>query len=79
MNDKQTLAVVVGAVASAILGGLILLALIESVVSIFVGHIDGGDDIGWGILWILLTFICGIAGAILSGKWAQKRYSDFHA
>jgi hypothetical protein len=79
MNDKQTAVVIIGAITSAIFGGLLLLALIQSVISVFIGHIDSGDDIGWGLLWILFTVMSGIVGAILSGKWARKRYSDSEA
>jgi hypothetical protein len=35
---------------------------------------DGGDD-GWGLLWILLMITSGIAGFVLSAKWARAHIS----
>ena len=71
MNDKQVIATLVGGVLFAVLAGLVL---IQS--DVVLVHVDAGDD-GWGIIWLILTVLSGIAGLVISAKWARKRYSDF--
>jgi hypothetical protein len=78
MSDRQAFAVILGGIVSALFGGLLLLDLVQLLVPPWGGHVDGGDD-GWGVLWILLMAPSGILGAILSARWARKRYSDFQA
>ncbi len=70
MNDKQVLLTILGGMIFAVFGGLLLFAP----VSIWFQH-DGGDD-GFGILWILLSVLSGIAGLFLSARWVRKRYRD---
>lgn len=76
MNDKQAFAVIVGGISFALFGGIVLLVLARLIVYVCGGHADGCDDIGWGVLWLLSTVFSGIVGAILSAKWARKRYTE---
>jgi hypothetical protein len=77
VSDKQVFVTILGGLAFALLGGLLIIP-IQLLVQLGGGHIDAGDD-GWGLLWILLMIVCGIVGLILSAKWARKRYRDFQA
>jgi len=78
MSDRQIFATILGGVVSALLGGLVILALVQLLVPLWGGHVDGGDD-GWGLLWMLSMALTGILGSIFSAKWARKRYSDFQS
>jgi hypothetical protein len=78
MSDRQAFVTILGGIVSALFGGSLLLALIQFLVPIWGGHVDGDDD-GWGLLWMLFMALTGILGAFLSAKWARKRYSDFQA
>ena len=76
MNDRQLAATLVGGLVFAVVGGLLLTFLVQAIVVMFGGHVDGGDD-GWGILWLILMVVSGVAGSVISVKWARKRYPDF--
>jgi len=78
MNDRVVLAAIIGGIGFALVGGLLLIYSVQLIVYVSSGHVDGGDD-GWGILWLLLTIISGLAGSIASAQWARKRHSDFQA
>ena len=52
MSDRQAFVTILGGIVSALFGGSLLLALIQFLVPIWGGHVDGGDD-GWGLLWML--------------------------
>jgi hypothetical protein len=75
MTDKQAFATILGGILSAILGGTLLITLIELIYEATGRHIDGGDD-GWGLLWLALSILSGILGLIFSAKWARKRFPD---
>ena len=47
MNDKQIFAAVIGGIVFTAIGGLFLIALIQLLLRLGGGHIDGGD--GWGL------------------------------
>ena len=72
MTDKQVFAAILGAILSAILGGFLLITLVQFSYEATGRHIDAGDD-GWGFLWIALSILSGILGLILSAKWSRKR------
>ena len=36
---------------------------------------DAGDD-GFGLLWILMSVLCGVIGLALSARWVRKHYPD---
>jgi len=78
MNDKQLVATLVGGLAFAVLGGLLLILLMQAVVVALGGHVDAGDD-GWGLLWLILMVLSGVAGAVIFARWARNRYPDFKA
>jgi hypothetical protein len=69
MNDKQVFLTILGGMIFAVFGGLLLFVPI----SLF--QHDAGDD-GFGMLWILLSTLSGIAGLFLSARWVRKRYRD---
>jgi len=72
MNDKQIFIALLGGIVFAALGGLLIIPIM------WLMHVkDVGDDIGWGITWITLMVLSGIAGFFFTGKWARKRYPDF--
>ena len=73
MTDKQVFATILGGILSAIVGGLLLITLLQLIYEATGRHIDGGDD-GWGFLWIALSILSGILGLILSAKLARKRF-----
>ncbi|MGB2593028.1 MAG: hypothetical protein WBG02_09010 [Candidatus Acidiferrum sp.] len=73
MTDKQAFATILGGILSAILGGFLLIALVQLTYEATGHHIDAGDD-GWGFLWIALSILSGILGLILSAKWSRKRF-----
>jgi hypothetical protein len=75
MTDKQVFVTILGGILSAILGGALLIILIQLIYEATGRHIDGGDD-GWGFLWLALSILSGIFGLILSAKWARKRFPD---
>ena len=76
MNDKQLAVTLIGAFIFAVVGGLLLVFLIQAIVVVFGGHVDGGDD-GWGILWLIFMALSGVVGSLVSAKWARRRYGDF--
>jgi hypothetical protein len=72
MSDKQIFIAIVGGVAFAFLGGLLVLPIQ------WLAHAkDAGDDIGWGLIWIGLMAASGVCGFVFTAKWARKRYPDF--
>lgn len=73
MTDKQTFAAILGGILSAIVGGFLLITLIQLVYGAAGHHMDSGDD-GWGFLWITLSVLSGILGLVLSASWARKRF-----
>lgn len=73
MTDKQTFVAIVGGLLSAVLGGALLIALIQLIYEATGHHVDGGDD-GWGLLWIALSILSGILGLLFCTKWARKRF-----
>jgi len=73
MPDKQVCAAIVGGIASAIVGGFLLITAIQLIYETIGQHIDSGDD-GWGFLWLALSIFSGILGLIFSAKWARKRF-----
>ena len=75
MTDKQVFAAILGGILSAILGGALLLLLIQLIYEATGRRIDGGDD-GWGFIWLALSILCGILGLVLSAKWARKRFPE---
>jgi hypothetical protein len=75
MSDKQVFITILGGLAFALLGGLLIIP-IQLLVQLGGGHIDAGDD-GWGLLWILRMILSGMVGLFLSAKWVRKRYSNF--
>jgi uncharacterized membrane-anchored protein len=70
MNDKQVFLTIVGGMIFAVFGGLLLFGPIS-----LLFQRDGGDD-GFGLIWLLLSVLSGIAGVFLSARWVRKRYSD---
>lgn len=75
MSDKQAFATILASILSAILGGALLTSLIQLIYESTGRHVDGGDD-GWGFLWIALSIVSGIAGLVLSAKWARKHFPE---
>jgi hypothetical protein len=73
MTDKQAFVTIIGGILSAILGGALLIILIQLIYEATGRRIDGGDD-GWGFLWLALSILSGILGLIFSAKWARKRF-----
>ena len=70
MSDKQVFLTIVGGLLFTVVGGLLLF--------IPVGYLqhDAGDDIGFGIAWMLLSMLSGIVGLVLSAKWVRKHYPE---
>ena len=68
MSDKQVLLSMIGGALSALLGGQLIIPL-----QLIAHANDGGDDLGWGVLWILLMIVAGIVGFILTAKWLRTR------
>lgn len=75
MSDKQAFATILGAILSALVGGALLITLVQLIYQATGRHIDGGDD-GWGLLWLALSILSGILGLVFSAKWARKRFPD---
>jgi hypothetical protein len=72
MNEKQIFVGIVGGLVFAFLGGLLVIPIQ------WLAHAnDGGDDLGWGLLWIVLMAASGICGFLFTAKRARKRYLDF--
>jgi hypothetical protein len=71
MSDKQVFAAIVGGILSALLDGLLIVPIT------LIAHADGGDD-GWGLLWIGLMILSGIAGLIGWAKWARRHINEFY-
>jgi hypothetical protein len=72
MSDKQVFIALIGGIAFAILGGLLIVPIQWAT------HAkDGGDDLGWGLLWFILMVVSGIVGFLITAKWARRRYPDF--
>jgi hypothetical protein len=69
MSDKQVFLAIIGGILSALVGGLLIVPIT------LLAHADGGDD-GWGLLWIGLMILSGIAGLIVSAKWARRHISE---
>ena len=72
MNEKQIFIGSLGGIAFAFVGGLLVLPI-----QWLARAKDGGDDIGWGLLWVILMTVSGIFGFLFTAKWARKRYPDF--
>jgi hypothetical protein len=72
MNEKQIFISIVGGITFAFLGGLLVIPI-----QWLARATDGGDDLGWGLLWVILMSVSGICGFLLTAKWARKRYPDF--
>lgn len=72
MSDKQVFIALVGGIAFALLGGMLVVPIQ------WVAHTkDSGDDLGWGLLWVILMVASGVVGFLIAAKWARKRYPDF--
>lgn len=69
MSDKQVFAAMIGGLISAVLGGLLVVPIM------LLAHANDGGDDGWGLLWIVLMILSGIAGFALSAKWARAHVS----
>lgn len=72
MNDKQIFVSIVGGLIFGIVGGLLVIPI-----RWLLHSNDGGDDLGWGVLWLGLMIVSTIVGFILTSQWSRKRYSDF--
>ena len=68
MGDKQVFLSIMGGALSAVLGGLLIIPI-----QVIAHAKDGGDDLGWGLLWILLMILSGIVGFVLTAKWLRTR------
>jgi hypothetical protein len=74
MPDKQVFIAIIGGIGFAFLGGLLVMPIQ------WLAHAkDGGDDLGWGLLWMVLMAASGICGFLFTAKWARKRYPDFQS
>jgi hypothetical protein len=69
MSDKQVFVAIIGAILSALVGGLLIVPIM------LLAHPDGGDD-GWGMLWIGLMILSGTAGLIAWAKWARRHINE---
>jgi len=69
MSDRQVFVAIIGGILSALVGGLLILPVT------LLAHADNGDD-GWGLLWIGLMILSGIAGLIASAKWARAHINE---
>jgi len=72
MNDKQISIAIIGAIVFAFLGGLLVMPI-----QWLARARDGGDDLGWGFLWIALMAVSGICSFLFTARWGRKRYPDF--
>jgi len=71
MSDNEVFLSLIGGAVAALLGGLLVIPI-----RMVLRATDGGDDLGWGLLWIVLMIFSGIVGFALSAKWVRKRHSD---
>jgi hypothetical protein len=75
VSDKQAFATILASILSAILGGALLTTVIEFIYEATGRPVDSGDD-GWGLIWIALSIFSGIAGLVLSAKWARRHFPE---
>jgi len=68
MSDKQVFAAIIGGFVSAVLGGLLIVPIMQ------LAHADGGDD-GWGLMWSMLMIFFGIVGFAFTAKWTRRHVS----
>jgi hypothetical protein len=74
MSDKQIFIALIGGIAFGFLGGLLIIPI-----QWVARAKDAGDDLGWGLIWIVLMAASGICGFLFTAKWARKRYPDFQS
>jgi hypothetical protein len=74
MSDKEVFIAMIVGVVSAIAGGLLIVPI-----QLLIGHVDGGDDLGWGFLWICLMIVSGITGFVFSARRAVRRRKEVGA
>jgi hypothetical protein len=74
MSDQQVFLSLLGGIMVGLAGGLLVIPIM-----VLAHANDGGDDIGWGLLWFLLMAASEVVGLVLTATWARKRYGDFQA
>jgi Na+/melibiose symporter-like transporter len=73
MGEKQIFISILGGLAFALIGGMLVIPIR------WLAHAnDGGDDLGWGYLIIMMS-ASGICGFLYNAKWARTRYPDFES